>query len=148
VKFVPGQLKNILDLTEETFRHWRKVLPALSHRKGKTAKFSVADVMALKLIQQLSQDVGIKIGRLAPISTSIFEICSNTPYIKLQRGCIAIDMESNTAKFYDKNDVQLDGQLLLIIDCAPLTQSIQDHFFESVEEQQQLPFPPARVRNR
>jgi hypothetical protein len=148
VKFVPGQLKSILDVTEETLRHWRKVLPGLSQRKGKSAKFSVADVIALKLIKRLSQDIGIKISRLAPISSSLFEICNNTPYIKLQRGCIAIDIESNVAKFCDKNDVQLDGHILVIIDCAPLTKAIQDHFFESAEEQQQLPFPPTRVRNK
>jgi hypothetical protein len=74
----------VLGLSPDTFRHWKHALPPLGGRNGYTPCFSPGDLLAMALIRTLTEDLGIRVGKLDELSTQLFEQCSE-PWAILER---------------------------------------------------------------
>src|SRR5580700_47480 len=42
--FTPGQLRETVGLSVETFRHWKRVLPPFFERAGRTPRYLIGDL--------------------------------------------------------------------------------------------------------
>ena len=54
MEYRPGQVKDAIGITEETFRHWRSSLSPLHKKKGKAAKFGSGELLALSIVKKLN----------------------------------------------------------------------------------------------
>lgn len=82
VQFTQSQARKVLDLPEETIRHWRKVLPPLAQRPRRTP-FSHGDLVALAAIRQLVRGYGMNVSALVPVAEAIFTSCNSKPWLAL-----------------------------------------------------------------
>lgn len=69
-----AQVRQLVEISEETFRTWREVLPMLKRPKGKPA-FSLGDVLALRILRDMVNVLGMKISTVGPYGPELFEIC-------------------------------------------------------------------------
>jgi hypothetical protein len=81
MRFTQAQVRQLVGITEETFRTWRKSLKFLQGRHGHAPNFSSNDVLALAAVAWMVQTLGIKISHLEDVSGSLFTACerANVP---------------------------------------------------------------------
>lgn len=69
-----AQVRELVDISEETFRTWRGVLPMLRRPKGGPS-FTLGDVLALRILRDMVNDLGMRISTVAPFGSELFDIC-------------------------------------------------------------------------
>lgn len=72
--FSQAQVLELTGVSLERFRHWRKEMPELAKHKGRTPSFTFEELVALTLMNRLTDELGVSASRLSPHSTSIFAL--------------------------------------------------------------------------
>lgn len=98
MRYSQGQLRTAVDLTVEAYRHWKRVLPPLSSRKGHSTKFLIGDILAVAVLKCLTDVCSIKIGSLANISDELFRLCNTVPLDELEKLNLNVDLKNNMCK--------------------------------------------------
>ena len=98
MQLTPGQLRKAVRLSKETLRHWRQILPAIQSQRGRSPAFSPGDAVALSVLRALTDNWGVKIGRLQKVSKEIFRLCNATPWVALEVETLIIDMANSSCK--------------------------------------------------
>lgn len=145
-----GQVREILDVPQETFRHWKKALPILTERNGYRPCFSLGDLLALAVIKILTYGAGVRVGALSDASRSLFALCNATSWVIIERGGIAVDTEDGSAKvFSSAADVSVDSVVVLVAG-GPLVLQLRARLLaENVPDPQgAIPFPLQSVAKK
>ncbi len=66
MQFTPGQVKEVLGISEETLRYWRRVLPGFAGRKGYAPCFGFHDVVCLRLVKDICGILGVQVSKMIP----------------------------------------------------------------------------------
>lgn len=90
MRYTPAQLKEALEITEETLRHWRKSFSPLKGKRGYAPCFSPGDLLALKVVTQL-HGLGISVRQLKPVATDLFGVCSQGVWSSLENKVLVFD---------------------------------------------------------
>ncbi len=146
--YFPSQVKTLSGLTDESFRHWRRVLPSIQGRKGKKANFSHGDVLALSIIKLIVMELGINVGKLTKISTEIFTICNDRSWLELNRGIFVIEPHLNKVEYIVESEFQSASDFFIQIRCQPIIAKLQTHIFTNTKEnkQKELEFEPLLIK--
>ncbi|MHB1529883.1 MAG: hypothetical protein ACYCXT_10720 [Acidiferrobacteraceae bacterium] len=93
LKLTPQQVVQVAQLSDQTLRHWRRVLPPLAGLNGYTPCFAPGDALALLVVRHLVKVMGISVGALASASTGLFDLCRNTSWPHLSDRSLLIQVE-------------------------------------------------------
>ena len=91
VRYTPSQLRDAVAISQETYRHWKKVLPPLRRGAGHGPRFTVGDILATTVVRVLTVDFAIRVGAVSVVAHALFETC-NTPWPVLERGRLIINL--------------------------------------------------------
>ena len=80
--FSPAQVLDLTGISTERLRHWRKEMPELAKHKGRSASFSFEELVALSIMNRLSDELGMGAASLAPHSSSIFALLTEGAVIE------------------------------------------------------------------
>ena len=145
--FTPGQLRQLLALPQETFRHWKKAIPPLADRNGYTPCFSPGDLLALALIKELVDDAGVKVSALAQITPQLFDVCNRHGWTQLERSVVVLEL--STKKVFVAGDAAFPRphSTALVLVCKPAIESLRNRLLaeDDKESQGHLAFPPVSV---
>ena len=144
VRYTPGQLKDAVGISQETYRHWKKALPALQGGAGHGPRFSVGDILAVVVVKILTNDFAIRIGAISVIAHALFETCNAVPWPALERGKLVVNLAGGGLQFIHDTESTGFGIPVLVI---PLQSSILRLRAALLTElnrdsQRSLPFPP------
>lgn len=147
MQFTPGQLRSAVRLSKETFRHWKRVLPAFSSRKGHTPCFTSGDVLASAIIRSMTENCGVRVGHLADISKEIFDICNSQAWAALVDMVLVVDFVKGECQLLQgSNGIPLDSTLIV---CAldPIIEQLRRELLpsESSNRRGHLYLPPTEV---
>lgn len=95
--FTQAQLLELTGMSVERLRHWRRGMPELGEHKGRSASFTLEELVALSVMQRMTEDIGIPAAQLAPHSTAIFAIFADDPSV----------IDSGSALCLSKDSVKL-----------------------------------------
>src|SRR6266446_6964511 len=110
MKLSPGQVREVLGVSQEAFRHWRASLPPLAGRKGYRPCFSLGDLFAMALIRALTEDAGVRVGSLHAVAATLFEQCGRHSWAGLERSILVLELARVRVTFVNGPQVpQLDG---------------------------------------
>ena len=148
MQLTPGQLRNTVRLSKETFRHWKRVLPAMKGRRGRSTAFSAGDAVALSILRVLTNDWGIQIGRLGDVSTEVFRLCNGTPWVALERSTLQIDVPKRRCRLL-KKPIDAD-ETVLQCPLGPILRYLREEFLRTdlLRAQAELRLPPVPLRRR
>jgi hypothetical protein len=76
MRFNTGQMQELSGVRREQFRHWRKVLPPLMGRDGRADAYTFAEVLALTVIAQLVDGLGMPVAQLKGVAGDLFALFS------------------------------------------------------------------------
>jgi len=143
MRYLPAQAKEALEITEETFRHWRNALPPLKGKRGYAPCFSPGDLLALKVVSKLHA-FGIQVRYLTPHAENLFKVCQGAWF----------SLEDKTLLF-DGQELELVGQEAIAwvrqpriaIPLQPLIHELRRSLSEEHSRplQPEIPFPPLGV---
>lgn len=123
MRYTPGQLRNVLELSQETYRHWKKVLPPLRVEKGHSPCFTAGDLIAVSVVQCLVTECGLRVSALSGISENLFKVCNVSSWPALERGTLAIEVRQGSVRLQlETSEVVAFGPLVLL----PLREIVKD----------------------
>jgi hypothetical protein len=149
VQFTPGQLRDTIGLSVETYRHWKRVLPPFVDRKGYAPCFSIGDLLAASILRRLTDSCGVRVGRLTEISTEIIRFCNTTSWARLEGRALVIDLLNGTCRIArDPLDTR-NGDIATLCPLGPIMAELRDALLRSQPSANQahLLFRPTEVRS-
>lgn len=118
MQYSQGQLRTAVGLTVEAYRHWKRVLPTFSSRKGHSAKFLIGDILAVAVLKRLTDICSINIGSLVNISDELFYLCNTVPFDELEKLNLHVDLKNDMCKTISLSGKFTSSDVFIIV---PLT---------------------------
>jgi hypothetical protein len=148
MQLTPGQLRDTVRLSKETFRHWKRVLPPMKGRRGRSKAYSPGDAAALSILRVLTNDWGIQIGRLGDVSREVFRLCNETPWLALEGRTLQIDVPRSRCRLL-KRPIEAD-ETVLQCPLRPILRYLREEFLRTdlAPAQAELRLPPVPLRRR
>ncbi len=144
VHYTPGQLRNAVEIPQQTYRHWKKALAPLRRERSHSPCFTAGDLVAVAVIRVLSVEMAIRVGSLTPIAHALFELCNSAPWPALERGKLLIDFSNKQVQFHPELASALSGGPLAIVPLRPIVTTLRNRLLAADEpnSQEMLRFPP------
>lgn len=149
--FNQAQVRDTLDISVETFRHWKRVLPPFFERK----KYTLGDLLAAGVLRCLTDQCGVRAGHLSEISKAIVEVCNAGVWASLHGKTLVIDLRKNTCVLVKSARAFPFQEIVVVCPLEGIMAQIQEALSrnEPAAAQHQLRFPPiavsdARVQRR
>jgi hypothetical protein len=146
MQLTPGEIRQILSLSPDTFRHWKAALTPLTGRNGHRPCFSHGDLLAMALIRALTEDAGVRIGALQTVSAILFEQCNRQSWAGLERS--VLELARVRAEFFPEPHVPSTDRIGIIVPCRPIIAELRASLPRDVDDDEQgnLRFAPTMVR--
>ncbi|HLF98555.1 MAG TPA: hypothetical protein VI457_15545 [Methylococcaceae bacterium] len=148
IQFTQEQARTIAEVSSQSLRHWRKLVPYLAGKSGKAARFTYADVIGLIATTQIVGNLGVSVGSMPMGIESLFRVLATTRLLDLQHSVILVGV--------DKTEICRANELskfnptapTLVIPCDPLLEKMRGFILpdSAIDPQMNLPFPPQAVQ--
>jgi len=150
MKLTVGQLREVLRLSEDAFRHWKQVLPPMSGRNGYRPCFTFGDLLALAVVKELCDGSGVQVGALRPVVNALFAACNNSPWPKLESCLFVIRLERQELVTASELQSPRFEDVTLVVPCRPIIIKLRDRLLAEHQPGVQglLMFPPTAVSRR
>lgn len=149
MQFTTSQVNAALNLPAQTLRYWRTVLPPLKSKPGgKTARFSVGEILALAVVAKLVTDVRIDVGAIAPLSGALFELCRR-PTAFAEAVLLCIDIEDSLVVLINEPFSAVEKHPLILVPIAQMSREITKLLIEPDDSefyQREFPWPLTSVK--
>lgn len=151
MRYTPAQMKEALEITEETLRHWRKGLSPLRGKRGYAPCFSPGDLLALKVVTQLHR-LGMGIRQLQPVADDLFKACSQGVWSSVENKVLVFDGQ-NMDVVTIGDEGRWAQRVRIAVPLKPLIEQLQQRLSEEevLPSQPEIVFPPfgvAQVRSK
>lgn len=148
MEYTPGQLRDLVGLSKEAFRHWKRVLPALSTGKAHAPCFSAGDVLATTVLYRITERCGARIGQLAGVASGIFDICNRTPWDVLANRILVLDLSVNRCMTVaESRDIPVEDAIVICSLASRIT-ALQSRLLQSSSSSVHKPPPPTAAARR
>lgn len=145
--FTQEQARDVVGVSAEKLRHWRKAVPYLQRKAGKAARFAFSDLLGLAITLQVVDSLGVGIGNLRAGVDKLFELLSRAEVSRLPDMVAVISVDS--CRLCSAADVPWSetGEAVIAVPCWPLIERLSGHVLPILPDPQSaLPFPPQIVR--
>lgn len=150
MKFTPGQLRETIGLSVETFRHWKRVLPPFSGRKGHTPCFSHGDLLVAAILRRLTEQCHIRVGSLSRVSVELVELCNSMSWAALERMVLLVEPKSANCQIVSSLRNADTSEIAITCSLKRIIEELRNTLLRSqtTTGQQQLYFPPVDVERK
>jgi hypothetical protein len=150
LKFTPGQFREILSLSQDTFRHWKQALGPLSERNGYRPCFDPGDLLAVAVIKALVDDGGLRISALSPLAEQLFEACNAASWVALERSVFRFELGVGRLTVASETHPPSVSGTAIYVQLRPILADLRERLLmgQDAARQQSLRFPPAAVGER
>jgi len=147
LQYTPGQLRALVGIPQETFRHWKKALGPLRRGRGHSPCFAPGDLVAVAVARVLVTDIGVRIGALEQVADTLFRICNCNPWPALERSKLVLDLRQGEAWLAADQDSAKHEGATVIVPLGGIIAALRAQLvaIEAPEDQDALPFPPTPV---
>jgi hypothetical protein len=146
MQLTPGQLRDVVGISQETLRHWRATLEPLKSTRGHGPSFKPAQVLGAAVIKAIVEECGVSVRSLKSAAPVLFDVCAHPNWEVLSRGRIALQLSSGSAEFLDEGQLPPSAPTLILIAMAPIVRRLRQALFDvPSEEQAKLHLSPMNV---
>jgi len=151
IQFTQDQMRTLTGVSAETVRHWRKAVPYLASKTGKSARFSFTDLLGLAVTNELVSSLGVHIGSVSAGVDALFKLLADASAPAMDGAIVFVT--STTASLHESSSWYVARALTqptLAIPLDPLIARLQQHMLPVMPGAAQavLPFPPEAIRSR
>jgi hypothetical protein len=145
--FTQEQARDVVGVSAEKLRHWRKAVPYLQRKAGKAARFTFADMIGLAVTRQVVDGLGVGIANLRIGVDKLFELLSRTEASQLS-DMVAV-VSTDGCRLCHAGDAPWagTGEAVVAVPCWPLVERLSGQVLPiPPDPQSALPFPPQALR--
>lgn len=150
LKLTPGQLREVVGLSQDAFRHWKRALAPLAGRNGYRPCFTSGDLFAVAVIKVLITEAGIRVGAVGGIAEELFRFANATPWATIERSTFIFDLSAGKiAVIPEANSIRTTGTAVHVA-CRPIVARLRERLLadQATDPQQMLQLPPTIVSAR
>jgi hypothetical protein len=146
MEYTLSQFRDIAGLSVETHRHWKRILPPVRRRAGRSPCFTLGDLIAGLLVRRLTEEAGVRVGHLVDVADGLFDLCSS-PWASLEGTTLVLDLRRRTFVLSKGRASQPSSDFSLICRMEPILAEVRARLLkdQSSTAQGSLPFPPIEV---
>lgn len=150
LKLTPGQLREILELSQDTFRHWKSALSPLSDRNGYRPCFTPGDLLAVGVVKVLTVDAGVRVGAVSTVAPDLFRLANETAWAVVERSVLIFDFSAGQVLLVAEGASHRTSNAVVQVACRPVVARLRARLLaeQPLDAQQRLQFPPAIVGAR
>jgi hypothetical protein len=149
IRYTPGQFRDTLGLTKETFRYWKRDLPALAAVTGHSPCFGPGELVATAVAKRAVDLGGASIGKLAPVASQLFALCEQRAWPQLERLSAVLFLNSGSVSFIERGNPFPGEEPAIVVPMEPVIRELRERLLAvDVEVQTSLAFPPVAVPSR
>jgi DNA-binding transcriptional MerR regulator len=78
MQFQTKQVLEISGVPKDTLRHWKKLLPPLAHKDGRSQMYTISELLGICLFAKLCIEVGLPVSKLSAQAKSLFQELSES----------------------------------------------------------------------
>jgi len=147
MEYTLSQFRDLVGLSLETHRHWKRVLPPVRRKAGRSPCFSVGDLIAGLVIRRLTEDVGVRVGSIVDLADEVFQLCSS-PWATLEGATLSLDLRRRTCALLKGRSPNSPAELALTCRLDPILAEVRASLLKDQAgvAQATLPFGPVGVR--
>lgn len=138
IQYTVEQARSFAGVSPEAWRHWRKVLPKLSAKSGKKARFSAGELIALAVVSIAVSKLNVGISGLADRWNDLFILCAQQQPIDLRSTSVVVTTEK--VELLNANRLSRERPAI-VIPCEPIVDRLWTAAFAGEVEQAQASLP-------
>jgi hypothetical protein len=138
IQYTGEQARSFAGVSPEAWRHWRKVVPRLSAKSGKKARFSAGEMIALAVVSVAVSTLNVGIAGLAERWDELFDLCAQQRPSSLRSTFVIVTAEK--VELVDADRLSRERPAI-VIPCEPIVDRLWTAAFSGVVEQAQAPLP-------
>lgn len=145
--FTQEQARDVVGVSAEKLRHWRKAIPYLQRKTGKAARFTFSDMIGLAVTLQVVDGLGVGIAHMRTGIDKFFELLSRTEVSRLSN--MAAVVSANGCRLCSAGEVPWSeaGEAVITVPCWPVIERLRGRVLPTLPDPQSaLPFPPQVFR--
>ncbi len=149
MKYTPFQIRDMVSITQETLRHWRRVLPPLKEQIGYTPCFTAGDALALKIIKEIVETLQVRVQALQPLANELFNICRGINWPRLEQQYLVICFSNGLieTRYVSEMLREKDNSAMIVISLRPHIEELRVRLTENDGQCQcEIPFPPIGLK--
>lgn len=144
IQFTQEQARDIAQVSPGDVRAWRKVVPYLAAKPGKSARFTFADLVGLAITAELTDGFGVRISDIGQGIDALFRALADARPAHLE-GLNAL-VQKTAARLIPGGDMTswLVTEPMFVVPCDPFLHEIGRRMMPLMPGSGQvaLPFPP------
>ena len=147
MQFTPGQMRTAINISPETYRHWKKSLSPMSRSKGHSPCFTSGDLVAVGVVKILCVDMGVRVSAISQCAEKLFRICNSAPWPTLERGKLLINLADGELSFRQSMNNVLPEDPHFVVPLRLVVEQLRNKLLsvEGIENQHTLQFPPTPI---
>ncbi len=148
MQYTVRQIHEIVGLSKETYRHWKKVLPPVAERGGRAPCFTVGDLIAASVLHRLTEIGGVRVGHLSDLAVVVFDLCNATPWAALEGSTLTIDLDRRQCRLEPSLAVTKLSDFVLVCRLGPVLEELRDALLRTQGDspQSEFRFLPTALR--
>lgn len=149
MRLTPGQVRDVVDVPVETFRHWRGALTCLQGKNGHAPCFTMGDALGFAVVRQLVDHIGMRISAVAAVGGPLFDVCNMTSWHVLEDSYLLIDITGAHVDRVHVLPAQPATEVAVVVGLRPLVEKLRGQLLPGeLDTQTSLPFPPVHLPKR
>lgn len=145
MKYTPAQFRDAVGISQETLRHWRRVLPVFQDLSGYAPVFSIGDLVTGSVIKCLRTKLGANVGTFANISGALGRALNSSPWVRMQQSVLVLDMEKHSCTLHSTPTKIDNDSLQITIPLQPILAELSAALVQPDNDQRSIYFPPKDV---
>lgn len=146
IRYTPGQFRTALGLTKETFRYWKRDMPALAAVAGRSPCFGPGDLVATAVAKRVTDIGGVPVSRLSKLAPNLFSLCRDTPWPQLERLSAHLFLHSGRVLLVEPGTPPTSDEPVFIVPLRPVIRRLRERLLAvDSAEQPSLALPPVAV---
>jgi hypothetical protein len=145
--FTQEQARDVVGVSAEKLRHWRKAVPYLQCKAGKAARFTFADMLGLAVTLEVVDGLGVGIANLRTGVDKLFDLLSRTEASRLSNMVAVVSADGCHLCHAGQVPWSEAGEAVVVVPCWPLIERLSGQVLPMPPDPQSaLPFPPQVLR--
>lgn len=128
----PLQAREILRITEETLRYWKRAIPPISNRKGYSPCYSFGDLVSMEVIGVLTRRFGVAIGTITPMADGLFSAIDRAPFLRTNNEFLVISEDFKSVQVVEKLDAGAIQSPSIVLPMRPLVDDMRERVFDAL----------------
>jgi DNA-binding transcriptional MerR regulator len=145
MRYDTSQVLILTGITKETLRHWKRVLPPIYGRDGRSEGYTFQEVLALSIIARAVQDLAVPISQFTSTAGRLF--AETAAQIGPTGKPLVLCITGNQMTFTTHDELP-NAETMAIVRVGPILDKLRRAVAEDpaeTEAQLDLPFDDARI---